>query len=432
MNPLSSASADLLAPRNGLAIALVVAIVATLAVGIVWSANARMVEVSRGEGRVIPSGRIRTVQNLEGGIVQAIHVSEGARVAKGDRLISIDPIQAGATLAENRVQTRALEASVVWLQAVLDGRKPAFPTPEDATHARLIERNAAEYAATRDELASALASVREQARQKRSELDETVSRLASAQRSLAVASEQAAMMAKLRRSGAASRNEALTAKARKVDLQGEVEALSLARPRLEAAIAEASARETETKSRFRSRLSTRLNEAFAKLEALRETVNVDADRVRRAELRSPVAGIVKVLHANTIGQVVKPAEHVVEIVPAEDSLLVRVEIDPKDIAFLHEGQDAVVRLTAYDFALYGSLKGKVVRVGADSIVDDRGRTHFPVDVRADAAFVASGEERLPVLPGMVAQVDIVTGHKTIFDYVTKPIHRTANGAFGER
>ncbi|MEM1317755.1 MAG: HlyD family type I secretion periplasmic adaptor subunit, partial [Pseudomonadota bacterium] len=219
---------------------------------------------------------------------------------------------------------------------------------------------------------------------------------------------------------------------RKVELEGQQDAFRLAIPRLRAAISEATSRKEEQVARFRSRLSQRLNETSAKLAALRQSVAVDVDRVSRAELRSPVDGIIKVLHANTIGQVVKPAENIVEIVPLDDALLVRVEISPKDIAFLHPGQDAVVKLTAYDYAIYGALKGRVVRIGADSIVDDQGNTFFPVDVRGEANWIANGLDRLPILPGMVADVDIVTGDKTLFDYITKPIHRTATGAFGER
>lgn len=425
---LTSTSADLLRPRNGLATALIVLIVAVLATGIAWSAFARIVETSSGEGRVIPSGRVRTVQNLEGGIVQAIAVREGARVERGDLLVSIDPIQADAALAENRAATAALVASTTWLQALLDGTEPVFDDANGAAAAR----NRAEYVATREELTAGIASAQQLARQKALELDETRARLGSTERSLAVARERAAMMSKLRKSGAASRNEALEARARKLDLEGQAEALALALPRLEAAIAEAEARESEIEARFRARISTRLNEASAKLEALRETLNVDADRVRRAELRAPVTGIVKTLHANTLGQVVKPGADVVEIVPLDEALLVRVEMDPKDIAFLHSGQKAVIRLTAYDYALYGSLEGRVVRVAADSVVDDQGRTFYPVDVQSSDPWLENGEERLPILPGMVAQVDVVTGHKTVFHALTKPIHRTASRALRER
>ncbi|EFL87468.1 type I secretion membrane fusion protein, HlyD [Ahrensia sp. R2A130] len=425
-------SADLLRPRNGLSIALICVLVGTLATGVAWSTQAAMVEVSSGQGRVIPSGRIKLVQNLEGGIVQVIHVDEGERVNKGDLLVSIDPIAAGAVLAENKAAIREMDAAVQWLTALLKDREPQFASADDTGHQQLLDRNRTEYHSVLSEQKATLRSIAKQAEQKRLELSETQGRLSNTKAALVVANEQYGMMAKLRKSRAASRADVLTAKSRKVELEGQRDAMQLAVPRLRAAISEAEARREEQVARFRSRISMRLNEVSAKLASVRQSVAVDVDRVSRAELRSPVNGIIKVLHANTIGQVVKPAENIVEIVPIEDKLLVRVEVSPKDIAFLHPGQEAVVKLTAYDYALYGALKGKVVRIGADSIVDDRGDTHFPVDVRSDVNWLESGEERLPILPGMVATVDIVTGDKTVFDYITKPIHRTATGAFGER
>ncbi len=432
MSDLGPASADLLRPRNGLAFMLIFCVAGALAAAVVWSTQARMVEVSSGQGRVIPSGRVKVVQNLEGGIVQLIHVQEGATVEKGAPLVSIDPIQVGAVLAENRIAIRALAATTTWLQALLDGKEPDFGQPQDQQHAKVIARNRAEFVSTREEAQAALHSLDRLADQKELEIAETRSRLASIRASLEVANEQFAIMAKLHESLAASRADYLTAKSRKLELAGQAKALELTLPRVSAARSEIAAKRDEQIARFHAKLSLRLNEASTKLAALRKTETVDADRVLRAQLRAPVRGIVKTLHANTIGQVVKPAEKIVEIVPVDDALLVRVEVSPKDIAFLHQGQEAVVKLTAYDYALYGTLKGRVVRIGADSIIDDQGNTHFPVDVKGDVNWIESDDKRLPVLPGMVAQVDIVTGHKTVFDYITKPIHRTATGAFGER
>ncbi|MEL6947700.1 MAG: HlyD family type I secretion periplasmic adaptor subunit, partial [Pseudomonadota bacterium] len=401
---LSSVSADLLKPRTGLSMALIVALAGTLFVGVGWSTQAKLVEVSTGQGRVIPSGRIKVVQNLEGGIIQAIHVREGARVSKGDPLVSIDPIAASAVLAENKASIRELEAASAWLAALLADTAPVFPDAQDDTHRALLERNRLEYASVRSEQSAALTSLDKQIRQRQLELREGEGRIANLKGSLSVAREQYGMMAKLRKKRAASRSDVLTAKARKIELEGQIQALKLSVPRLEAAISELQSRKNEQVARYRSTLSKRLNEASAKLARIRETVAVDADRVSRAELRSPVNGIIKVLNANTIGQVVKPAENIVEIVPLDDKLLVRVEISPKDIAFLHPGQKAVVKLTAYDYVLYGALNGTVVHIGADSIVDDRGNTHFPVDVRGEVNWIDNDGERLPILPGMVATV----------------------------
>jgi adhesin transport system membrane fusion protein len=318
------------------------------------------------------------------------------------------------------------------LQALLDGREPDFGQPEDQQHANVIARSRAEFVSTHAEARAALHSLDRLADQKELEMAEIRSRLASTHAALEVAQEQFEIMEKLHASRAASRADYLTAKSRKLELEGQAEALELTLPRISAARLEIAAKRDEQIARFRAKLSLRLNEASTKLAVLRKTETVDADRVSRAQLRAPVRGIIKTLYANTIGQVVKPAEKIVEIVPIDDALLVRVEVSPKDIAFLHQGQEAIVKLTAYDYALYGTLKGRVVRIGADSIIDDRGNTHFPVDVKGDVNWIESDDKRLPVLPGMVAQVDIVTGHKTVFDYITKPIHRTATGAFGER
>ena len=429
---LTSVSAKLLQPSLKLQSAVIVAVSLTVAAAIAWSSQARIVEVASGLGRVIPATRNQLVQNLEGGIIKEILVREGSMVEKGTPLLRIDPSSSGFSLDEMRQRMVSLEAAAIRLQALLDGFEPVYPATFSKANPELVARSNTEYEAARSGFEASVASFEEVVRQKEIEKRETEARIRSTQQSLSIASEQLTMFEKLQKSGAASKADVLAFRAKTAEMTGTLEELELAIPRIEAAVQEAQNRKREAEGRFRAETAAALNEAVVKLNAMREASNVDADRIRRADVRAPVDGIIKTLHANTIGQVVKPGEDIVEIVPTNESLVVQAQIRPQDIAFLHPGQKAVIKISAYDYAIYGSIDGTLERIGADSVVDEKGNAHFPVDVHAEKAWLENNGKRLPIIPGMVAQVDIVTGGKTVLSYVTKPIHRMALGAFRER
>lgn len=429
---LTAVSAALLKPPLLLSSLLICTVFASVTAAIGWASQAEVMEVAIGDGQVIPSGKVQVVQNLEGGIVKRLLVKEGASVRAGDLLLQIDPTGAGASLGEVRKQIVALEARIVWLTALLDGKQPEFPPAMAEAEPLLVATSQEEFQARFAERDAQLLTLREQARQKTFERDEVDAQIASISASLDVARKQLAMVESLGNKGAAPKGEVLSAKAKVLDFEGQLSRLHISGPRLESAIDELNAREDEIGQRFRLETAGSLNEARTKLQALHEASLADEDRVKRSDVLAPADGIVKTVHANTIGQVLKPGEHIVEIVPTDNELIVQTKVRPADVAFLAPGQKAVIKLTAYDYAVYGSLAGEVLRVGADSTVDERGNVFFLVDVRSATPFLKRGDTQLPILPGMMAQVDIVTGSKTVLSYLTKPMHRMASGALRER
>jgi adhesin transport system membrane fusion protein len=428
----SSASADLMqAPARSariLSLSLITAVVATIA----WSRLAVVEEVTAGQGRVVPASKVQLVQNLEGGIIAKIAIKPGATVKKGQLLLQIDPTGFGSKLKERGEEIAGLKARIARLQAERDGTALNYDEKFAADFPLLVAQNHQLYLTRMREIKASLAAFDEKARQKAQEIREITARRASLKRAHAIAVRELELTARLAKDAVVSKSELLLAQARENDLGGQLEAAILSLPRLAAGLQEIDSLKREKKNNFRADVLARLNQAQIKFAALSQSAAGDADRVKRTEVRSPVDGIVKALHTTTIGQVVKPGADLVEIVPQNDSLLIETRIRPQDIAFLRQGQKAVVKLTAYDYALYGSLEGKLVRIGADSIVDEKGNAWYVVDVRTNENYLKRQNQNLPIIPGMVAQVDILTGEKTIFNYMTKPMHRMANEALRER
>jgi adhesin transport system membrane fusion protein len=318
------------------------------------------------------------------------------------------------------------------LRAEVDEAIIAF-APEVLDEARRVARNErALYAARRDALKSELDVLRSQAAQREQELIELSTRLDQLERSHALALEELEITEPLAASHVVSRVQLLRLQRQVNDLKGELETTRLAEPRVEAALHEAKRKIEERHLNFRAEAQRELNAVEAEAAALQEVIAAEADMVSRTEVRSPVRGTVKQLFVSTVGGVVQPGEDLVEIVPLEDNLLVEARIKPADIAFLHPGQLAVVKVTAYDFAIYGGLDGVVEDISADTITDDRGDSFYRVRVRTTDVALPDTDEPLPIIPGMTTQVDILTGEKTVLDYLLKPILRAKDRALRER
>ncbi|HFC05600.1 MAG TPA: HlyD family type I secretion periplasmic adaptor subunit [Rhizobiales bacterium] len=428
----SSASADLMKPPSRSARLMSLSLAAAVFAAIIWAKFAYLEEVTRGQGKVVPASKVQVVQNLEGGIIRDIAIRPGAVVHKGQLLLKIDPTGFDAKLNEHREQVAGLKARIVRLSARLDGKELSYDKAFAAAYPILVAQNRKLYASRSNELKAALAALDQKAAQKQQEMTEIKARKASLARAVAIARQELDLTAKLARDQIVSKAELLAAQGKENDLAGQLEAAELALPRLAAGLAEIRNMRQEKNNSFKADILARLNDSQIKYSALEKTIEGDTDRVQRTEVRSPVDGIVKALYTSTIGQVVKPGADLVEIVPQDDSLLVETRIRPQDIAFLRIGQKAVVKLTAYDYALYGSLEGKLVRIGADSITGKKGETYYLVDVRTNENHLSRNGKNLPIIPGMVAGVDILTGEKTVLNYMTKPMHRMASEALRER
>jgi adhesin transport system membrane fusion protein len=425
------AGAALHAPR-GFAHLLLVVIVAFFATFLAWASWAELDEVTRGEGKVIPSRQVQVVQNLEGGIVAEIAVREGAIVERGEVLVRIDDIRAASSLRESRARHLALLGALSRLRAEVDETELVFP-PEVVAEAPVVAANErALFEARRQALESEIGILRSQAAQREQELSELATRLDQLKRSHELALEELKITEPLAANRVVSRVQLLRLEREVNDLSGELETTRLVVPRAEAALREASRRIEERYLKFRAEAQRELNAVQAEAAALGEVIAAAADTVSRTEVRSPVRGTVKQLFVNTVGGVIQPGADLIEIVPLEDNLLVEAKVRPADIAFLHPGQAAMVKVTAYDFAIYGGLEGVVEDISADTITDEKGESFYRVRVRTHDSALHEAGEPLPIIPGMTTQVDILTGEKTVLDYLLGPILRAKERALRER
>ncbi|TGV06055.1 HlyD family type I secretion periplasmic adaptor subunit [Alcaligenaceae bacterium 429] len=397
---------------------------------VVWASFAWIDEVVRGEGKVVPSRQVQVIQSLDGGVVEEILVRPGQMVEEGEVMLRIDPTRYSSSLGENQAESLALMAKAARLEAIATGEPLKMPEEvlEKAPNIAETERHV--WMSRTEELRTNLQVANDQLRQRREELRETQANRDQAASSCGLTSRELQMTRPLLQSGAVSEVDLLRLQRDVARYCGEQKAAAAQIHRIEASIEEAQSRLSEVEITFRNQARTELADTRAKLSSLEQGQLALVDRVRLAEVRSPVRGTIKSLYANTVGGVVQPGKDIIEIVPSDDTLLLEVRINPKDIGFLHAGQKAEVKFTAYDFAVYGGLSGELEQTSADTIVDEKGNAFYIAKVRTDQAYV--GEDKRPILPGMVAEVHILTGKRTVMQYLLKPILRARSNAFTER
>lgn len=397
---------------------------------ILWAAFAVLDEVTRGEGKVIPSRQIQILQSLDGGIVSEILVKEGQSVKVGDLLLKVDPTRMVSSLRENRSQYLSLLAKAARLKALADGAR-FIPPPEVTKEApEIVDQERMLYESRRAELDATMGVSRQQASQRSQELISAKARREQAAQSFSLTARELEMTRPLTKTGAVSDVELLRLERDVARYRGERDSANSDIPRLESSVLEAARKMQEVDLTFRNIARSELSEANAKLSALSEGSAALEDRVNQTEVRSPVNGTVKQLKVNTVGGVVQPGKDVIELVPSDDALLLEARVLPKDIAFLRPGQKAMVKFTAYDFSVYGGLDGTLEHIGADSVVDEKGNAYFLVRVRTLSTTI--GAQKFPIIPGMVAEVDILTGKKSVLSYLLKPILRAKAKAMTER
>ncbi|MDD2663907.1 MAG: HlyD family type I secretion periplasmic adaptor subunit [Dechloromonas sp.] len=397
---------------------------------LLWAAIAQLDEVTRGEGKVIPSRQIQVLQSIDGGLVSEILVREGDVVEAEQLLVKIDETRFVSSVKENQAQYFGLLAKAARLRAMSDG-KPFVPPPEVLKQEpAIVEQERQLYEAKRDEMQAAVSIARQQLAQRHQELNEAQARRAQASQGYELTSRELSVTRPLINSGAVSEVELLRLERDVSRYRGERDMASAQITRTQAAINEAQRKIEEVELSFRNDAGKELSETMAKLNSLAEGSVALSDRVKQSSIRSPVRGTVKRLLVNTVGGVVQPGKDMIEIVPLEDTLLLEARILPRDIAFLRPGQPAMVKFTAYDFSIYGGLEGTLEHIGADTVMDDKGNAFYTVRVRTSKA--RFGDANLPIIPGMVAEVDILTGKKSVLTYLLKPVLRAKSVAMTER
>ena len=425
------AGAELIGPR-GFTHLLLGVVGAFFVLFFAWASWATLDEVTRGDGKVIPSSHVQVVQNLEGGIVADLLVREGQIVEAGEILLRIENIRAAGEWRESRKRYLALLGALARLRAEVEETGLAIPPEVLAEAPQVAENQRVLFYARQEALQTELEILRSQAEQREQELAELQSQLTQLDRSHALAVEELGITERLANQRIVAKVELLRLQREVSDLVGGIETTRLAVPRVRSALGEAHRRVEEKVLSFRAEAQRELTAVQAEAAALLETINTSADRVRRTDVRSPVRGTIKQVLINTVGGVIQPGEDLVEIVPLEDTLLVEARVRPADIAFLHPGQPAKVKITAYDFAIYGGLDAEVEGISADTITDEKGESFYRIRVRTHESTLERGGEQLPIIPGMTAQVDILTGEKTVMDYLLKPILKAQERALRER
>ena len=415
---------------------ILLAVATLMVVALLWAALAKVDEVTRAEGQIIPSSQVQVVQNLEGGIVQEILVREGDVVDKGQILLRIDDTRFASSYQEGRLKYLALLAQISRLTAETEGKSLQLPAEVDKEAPQLAEDARRLYRTRQQELASTVQILEQQRDQRKQEVAEMRSRAGQLQRSYALLRDEYERTAPLAGEGVISEVELLRLKRQLNETRGDLDGVRLRLPAAQAALAEAEAKIEDARIKFRTDAQAQLNEAKAELAATAQNNTAALDRVTRTAVRSPMRGTVKRLKVTTVGGVIQPGMDLVEIVPLEDSLLVEAKVQPRDIAFLHPGQRAMVKLTAYDSTIYGALEATLEHISADAITQDDGRggerSYFLVRVRTrDRGYVKDGES-LPIIPGMTATVDILTGRKSVLTYLMRPIERARERALRER
>ena len=359
----------------------------TLFVVFLWAALTQVNELVKGDGKVVPSSQLQVLQSLDGGIVQGIFVKEGDAVKAGQVLVKIDTTRFLSSVRENDAQRTALSARAERINALLENRRFTYPDPATPEVKDAYSQEERYFNNAKIQLDSQVSSASDQ--------------LASSQRELRLTKP-------LLSTGAVS----------------EVEII-----RLEREVTRLKGLREQTESEFKNNMRKDLSDTMAKLNSLSEGSVGLEDRVKQSEIKSPLDGYVKRLLVNTVGGVIGPAKDIVEVVPSEDNLVIEARVQPRDIAFLRVGQKALIKLTAYDFSIYGGMEGTLDSIGADSIVDEKGNAYYVVKVKTTKLKL---KKDLPIIPGMQAEVDIETGSKSILTYLLKPILRAKQIAFTER
>ena len=397
---------------------------------ITWACFAHVQEVTRGDGKVISSKQLQIVQSLDGGVVSEILVREGQVVEIGQLLLKIDETRATSGVRESAAQGFALRAKQARLRALAEGS--AFKAPamkNEAEESRIVDEERRLFDSKMSELNNLLGINQQQLSQRRQELGEMQARKASADRGLVLNQQELTKTRPLLASGAVSEVDILRLDREVSRSRGDSEQAASQIARVQASILEAQRKVQETELSFRNEARRDLAEVMGKLNALTEGAVALTDRVDKSNVKSPVRGRVQRLFANTVGGVVQPGKDIVEIVPLDDQLVLEAKVAPRDIAFIRPQQAAMVKFTAYDFSVYGGLEAKVENISPDTIVDERGNAFYLVRVRTTQT---NFNDKLPIMPGMTAEVDILTGNKTVMSYLLKPVLKGKAYALTER
>jgi adhesin transport system membrane fusion protein len=412
---------------------LLVAIASFFLIFVIWANLATLDEVTRGDGKIIPSSEVQALQSLDPGMVDEFLVKEGDFVTKGQVLVRLRDIEAASDLGANRARYLGLLASITRLQAEAEGKETLeFPDEVKKESPKSVTEEMNSFRANMLQLEGQQRVLQKQLTQREQELDELNSRIGDLKGVIHLQRQEMNMIKPLVEKGSAPKLELLQLQRGIKERVSELNGLTSSLPRAKSAIEEANARlneiEQTAKAEAQKELAAKLNE----LNEIRERLSGLTEIKVRKEIKSPVDGTIQELTVNTVGGVVRAGEDLIKIVPKDDQLIVEGRVKPSDRAFIYPGQPAVIKITAYDFSIYGGLKGELLDISADTIEDEEGNPFYRVRLRTHDTELRRKGEVLPIIPGMVTSIDILTGQKTVMEYLLKPFIKTLDNAMNER
>ena len=396
---------------------------------VVWSYFAEIDEVAKGDGKVIPSQQLQVLQSYDGGIVQDILVTEGQTVKAGQVLLKVDPTRFLSSLEENTTQFAALAAKVQRLSALTQGKALRFNKALQAQAPSIVANERKLYNSNLAELDEVAAGSDSRIMQRRQDVEEERANLSQYQNVLSLTRKELSVTKPLLASGAVSEIEILRLERQVVELEGNITKSKVAIERGLNAIEEEIIKKEESRLRLVNRWNQELTDATGEMATLQQSQTSLEDVVSQADIRSPINGTVQRLLINTVGGVITPGSAVVELVPQDDQLIVEAKVSPKDIAFIRQGQPAILKFSAYDFTIYGGMSAEVQHISADAITNDKDETYYLVRLETKRSIA---DESLDILPGMIVQVDILTGKKTVLNYILSPLFNVTASALRER
>lgn len=397
-----------------------------------WAAVAEVDTVTNADGRVIPSAKMQVIQNFEGGIVSEILVKQGQSVPADERLVVLSQVQHDSDLKTRQQQILGLEARAARLSALASGQEPKFPASVVQLAPDLMAVESASYLSKKLEQESQVSVLHEQLEQKRRELDEAQINLSTLKKSVELGRLERDTVARLVERGLEPRLELVRMDRAMAEQEGRVSGASVTVERLRSAILEIGARKDALVRQFRSEALGELNRTLVDLNPIRQSVPALSDKVARTVIKAPMKGIVNRVFVTTVGGTVRPGDPIVEVVPADDQLVVEAMVSPKDIGFVKLGQTARVKISAYDYSIFGAMDGVVQGISADAVPNEKGEAFFQVRIETKTKAIEALDKKLPIMPGMQAQIAIITSKKTILQFLSKPLVALKENAFRER
>ena len=414
------------------AMAVILGVAAFVAAFLFWADRAMLDEVVRAPGRVIPASKVQVVQSTQDAVLEALYVDAGDRVEAGQVLMKLTNSFASADLQANRVRLDALDAAILRLEAEIAGKEPVFPDDLRRRAGDAVDAEMNNWRTRRARYETRAEILRQQLFQRRRALSEWQASLKGADRDLALARRERSLLAPLVKKGVAPEIDLIRIDRLIAEKETARASLLAGRPRLQSAEEEARRRLDEHAQSFVAEATEMLGKMRIERRTVAERLRAQQSRVRQTEIVAPVHGIVKSIGLYTVGGVAAAGQTLVEIVPLDGKLLVEARLQPRDIAFIHPGQKGVMKLSAYDYTIYGGLMAEVIDISADTLVDEGGQAYYQVRLRLRDPVLAKAGKRIKVIPGMTGQIEILTGRRSVLQYLLKPFLRARAEALRER